>query len=399
MYKTNKGRRQQVLAPRKKPVTESDVASTPAESVDLNLSVPPHVQSAPSRKTGRTWIRPDKVGLFFASIFLFVLAIILMKEGASDLAPLLSNHLSVDSMANSLGFGWLSAYLLMSGSPVAAAALTFLDAGAIDRLSAFMMINGSRLGAGFIVLFIGFIYVLRGRDRTNTLSMGLLALIVTGTLHLVGIFVGIALLQSEVFDQVRPQPGLLLSSVFGLIFDPIVDIFRAYLPLWALFLVGLAIIMVSFNLFDKCLPQMAVKESQVGHVSRLIYRPWVMFLLGAAITLISMSVTISLSILVPLSHRGFIRRENVIPYIMGTNVTTFIDTLLAAILLNNSTAVNIVLVEIASITLVSIVVLSTFYRRYQRAMLGLVTWITDEDRHLILFMTVILLIPILLILL
>lgn len=39
---------------------------------------------------------------------------------------------------NSLGFGWLFAYVIMSGSPVAVA-LTFFDVEAIDRLSTFTM--------------------------------------------------------------------------------------------------------------------------------------------------------------------------------------------------------------------------------------------------------------------
>ena len=131
------------------------------------------------------------------------------------------------------------------------------------------------------------------------------------------------------------QSGALLNSLTDLIFDPLANLFLTYLPRWSLFLVGLGIILVSFNLFDKCLPQMSIKESQVGRVSRLVYRPAIMFLLGASVTMVSMSVSVSLSILVPLSHRGFVRRENVIPYIMGANITTFIDTLLAAVLLNN----------------------------------------------------------------
>ena len=120
------------------------------------------------------------------------------------------------------------------------------------------------------------------------------------------------------------------------------------LPAWAVFLVGLGISMVSFNLFDRCLPQATLKDSQVGWMSRLVYRPWVMFLLGCLITTISMSVSISLSILVPLSARGFVRRENVIPYIMGANITTFVDTLLAAVLLKNPEAFTIVLVVMVS---------------------------------------------------
>ena len=63
-------------------------------------------------------------------------------------------------------------------------------------------------------------------------------------------------------------------------------------------------------------------------MARILYRPVVTFLLGALVTLLTMSVSLSLSILVPLSMRGYVRRENVIPYVMGANITTFIDTLI-----------------------------------------------------------------------
>jgi Na+/phosphate symporter len=378
----------------------SQIDLSPQELLDLEsdsaeLAVPLSPEQSSAKVTPAWWtrIRLDKIGLFGASIFLFGLAIMLMKEGAGDLTPLVINHLAVDNAFNSLGFGWLAAYLLMSGSPVAAAALTFLEAATIDRLDAFMMINGSRLGASFIVLFIGFIYVLRGRDPAKSLSMGLLSFAVTGTIHGVGIGLGIVMLEGKWLDSFHPQSEILLASLLGLIFDPFVRLAQEVLPRWGLFLGGLGIIMVSFNFFDRCLPQMAVKESQVGHISRLVYRPWVMFALGAAVTLISMSVSISLSILVPLSHRSFVRRENVIPYIMGANVTTFIDTLLAAMLLNNPAAFTIVLVEIVSITLVAGLILSTIYQPYQRAMLSFVGWVTANHWHLTIFMSGFLLVP------
>lgn len=340
--------------------------------------------------------RLGKIGLFVVSLFLFILAITLMKEGSHELAPLVRDRFHVTNPINSLGFGWLFAYIVMSGSPVAAASLAFFDAGVIDQLSTFTMITGSRLGASFIVLFIGFIYVLRGRNRATSLSMGLLSLIVTIFTFLTAMVVGLLILASGWMDGVQLQTGAMLASVTDVIFDPIVTWFVALLPSWALFVIGFAIIMVSFNLFDKCLPQMSLKESQVGRVSRLVYRPWVMFVLGASITLISMSVSVSLSILVPLSQRGFIRRENVIPYIMGANITTFIDTLLAAVLLNNPQAFTVVLVQMISIAVVSFFILATFYRRYEIAMLNLVNSIMTNDRNLAIFMVTILIIPILL---
>jgi Na+/phosphate symporter len=347
----------------------------------------------------RVGVRLAKIALFAVSLFLFILAITLMKEGARDLGPLVRDRLHVESAANSLGFGWLFAYGIMSGSPVAAVALTFFDSGAIDKLSAFAMITGSRLGASFIVLFIGFIYVLRGRNRATSLSMGLLSFTVAGTTHLVGLPIGALLLRAGTVDAIQLSSGALLNSATSLVFDPLAALFLELLPRWGLFAVGLVIIMVSFGLFDRCLPQMSIKESQVGAMSRLVYRPWVMFTLGAIVTLVSMSVSISLSILVPLSQRGFVRRENVIPYIMGANITTFVDTLLAAVLLDNAPAFTIVLAEMISITVVSAIILVTVYHLYERLNLDFVAWVTAENRHLAFFMLTIFVIPLLLVLL
>lgn len=340
-----------------------------------------------------------KLALFIISIYLFVLAISLMKDGASGLAPLLDNFLSLESLANSLGFGWLFAYVIMSGSPVAASALAFYNAGTIDEFSAYAMITGSRLGASFIVILIGFIYILRGRNRATSLSMGLLSLIVTVTTYIPSFFLGLYILHSGYLDGWQIQPGQSIESVFTRIIYPITDLAEDLLPAWLIFLAGLGIIMLSFSLFDRCLPQMSLKESQVGQVSRVVYHPLVMFLLGAGVTMLSMSVSLSLSILVPLSNRGFIRRENVIPYIMGANITTFVDTLLAAALLDIHSAFTIVLAGMASISLVSILIMGTVNHRYQASILQLVNWITASNRNLAAFILIIFSVPIILILL
>lgn len=339
-----------------------------------------------------------KVGLFGGSLFLFILAITLMKEGARSLAPLLNQGTLLDSVPRSLGVGWLSTYLLMSGSPVAAAALTFFDADVTSLLGTFAMITGSRLGASFMVIFLGFIYVLRGRDRATSLSMGLLSWVVTASTYLVSFGLGLILLRAGVLEGIRPGSAVWLIDFTDRLFNPIVGIFMGFLPQWALFIVGTGIILISFNLFDRCLPRVSIKESQVGQLSSFVYRPWVMFLLGAAITLLSMSVSVSLSILVPLSSRGFIRRENVIPYIMGANVTTFIDTLFAALLLTNPQAFTIVLAQMVSITCVSLLVLLVGYHRYEQKIIDLVISSTASNRNLAIFMCIIFVLPLLLLL-
>jgi Na+/phosphate symporter len=370
----------------------------PSKTLELSASQPGLAFKEASKIIWWKRINVYKISLFVASLFLFVLAITLMKDGARGIAPHLKGTFSNNSTTNSLGFGWFFAYIIMSGSPVAAASLTFFDAGVIDNLGSFAMITGSRLGASFIVLFIGFLYVLRGRDRSTSLSMGLVSLTVTATTYLPAFILGIFLLKVGWFDALQPGSGALLYSVIDLAIMPLAGMITQLLPDWLVFFVGLGIILLSFNLFDKCLPQMTLKSSQVGRMSRLVYRPSVMFMLGALVTMISMSVSLSLSILVPLSARGFVRRENVIPYIMGANITTFIDTLLAAMLLQNSAAFTIVFVEMISILIISTVILLTAYRHYHTTLLKSVVWITANTRNLAIFMISILVMPIILML-
>jgi sodium-dependent phosphate cotransporter len=370
--------------PGQKTVENLEIALPVSETVTL-----PRVQP-------RWWehVSFGKIILFCFSLYLFILAISFMKIGARGIIPLINNFFSVHNGANALGFGWLFAYVIMSGSPVAASALTFFDAGAVNQLEAFSMISGSRLGASFIVLFLGFIYVLKGRNRATNLSMGLLSLTVTASTYFPGLLLGFVLLNKGWLNSLHLQSGTLLQSAIDVAIEPLVRSAVDLLPNWVIFLSGLSLILISFTLFDKCLPQMTLKESQVGWMSRLVYRPGIMFVLGALVTLISMSVSLSLSLLIPLSSRGFVRRENVIPYIMGANITTFIDTLLAAVLLNNPMAFTIVFVEMVSIAIMSLLILMVFYQRYQRAMLDFVGWVTACDRNLIIFMIIIFSLPI-----
>ncbi len=343
------------------------------------------------RRPGR---RLFKVALFFFSLFLFILAVALMKDGARILAPLLQGSFVVSTPAAALGFGWLFAYVVLSGSPVAAAALTFFDAGVVDQVSTFTMITGSRMGASFIVLFLGFLYVLRGRSRAAGLSMGLLSLSITGAIHILGLPVGLAMLGSPALAW---QPGGTsngFQAIYDALFTPAISWLMGLLPAWGLFPAGLVMIMVSFSLFDRCLPQMTLKESHLGRMSQLVYNRWIMLALGAGITLISMSVSVSLGILVPLSNRGVVRRENVIPYILGANVATFIDTLLAALLLDNPQASAVVVAEIGSVALVSILILVLAYHPFERAMLSVVNWVTGSNRNLTVFMVGIVGVPI-----
>lgn len=339
-----------------------------------------------------------KVALFFFSLFVFTLALTLLKEGAKELGPFVRNFLKVDNVANALGFGWLFAYAVMSGSPVAAITLTLLDANALNHAEAFAMINGSRLGASFIVLFVGFVYSLRGKERKASMSTGLLSLLVTQTTYLPALFFGLWLLRTGWLERFQMTNAAEMTSVFDAVFDPISAFLLGFLPRLVVFALGFLTLLLSFSLLDKSLPEVNLEETGFSGMARILYRPVFTFLLGAFVTTFTMSVSLSVSILVPLSVRGYIRRENIIPYVMGANITTFIDTLIAAVLLGNPTAFTVVLVEMLSVTIISILVISTIYVPYERFILRFVNRLLNDKLTLALYMFGIVGIPIVLML-
>lgn len=330
-------------------------------------------------------------------LLLFILALELLKKGAAALGPFVTDVLHVNSPLSAVGFGWLFAYVVLSGSPVAAISLTFYAAGVLDALQAYAMIAGSRLGASFIVLLVGFIYVIRGKARGQSLEMGVLSLLTTYAVYIIAIPLGAVALSRGLFDGVRPQLPPLLFDLIDAAYGPLVSWIAATLPAPLLFVGGVLIILGAFNLFDRALPNLSGR-TPIEDLERHVFRPTVMFAMGALITLLTLSVSVSLGILVPLSAKGIARRENVIPYIMGANITTFVDTLFATLLLDAPGAFAIVLIEMLAVALVSLVILVFFFERFETLMLSLAQRILATRIRLATFIVIILVIPLALLL-
>jgi len=356
------------------------------------------MSAAWSSRLEKTRVITTKGLLFVVSISVFILALVLVKEGAKPLAPVIRDLFSVDSPASALGFGWLSASMVLSGSPIAATSLAFLDAGVLSAEESFAMIAGSRLGASFIVLLVGFVYILRGKQRETSLGAGLLSLLVTQTMYLPVLAIGFYLLSRGWLQQWQIQAERSMNSPLDVIVDPLVRILTNFAPNWSLFPIGFGMLFLSLWLFDRILPELHLEGSRLGQVHHLLYRPLVTFALGAGITMLTMSVSVSLSLLVPLSARGYIRRENIIPYVMGANITTFDDTLIAAALLANPAAVTVVLVQMVSVGIVSGFILLLGFRPYERLLNRLVSRIGRNRTSLLVYILLTLGIPIALLL-
>jgi solute carrier family 34 (sodium-dependent phosphate cotransporter) len=300
-------------------------------------------------------------GRFLVALFLFVGALQIMKTGAAGLDILQHGGLLVKNAASTLGLGWIGALLVLSGSPIAASALTLVAAGSISETEGFSMLTGSRLGAAFVVLLVAVIYAARGGsgERKKPISTAVLALSTTALIYVPGFVIGLFLLRSEPFQQINIQFPTQFSDLIDVVYGPILDRIETW-PSLVLFIGGLAVLLVSFKLIDKVVPEMSDEKIEQSRLSWL-RRKWPMFGLGCLVALVTMSVSVALTVLVPLVSKKYVKREHIIPYIMGANITTLGDTLLAAFLLHDPATVRIVIASIAGSTIVTLVVLAFFY--------------------------------------
>lgn len=337
-------------------------------------------------------------GAAIAGIFLFVLALQIIKTGAKSLVPLLDG-LEVSGPLNSVGFGWLLAYGALSGSPVAAIGITLLTGGVLSEPEAFGVVGGSRLGASFIVLAVGFVLYLRKRRNADGLYIGVVALLTTFTTQGPAIALGLVSLHFGWLDGISFEtPTTFLDGIDRIYGEPVKALDSA-LPNWAVFGTGVAVLLGSFTVFDRALPQLEAGSDRVARTFNLLNRRPLMFLLGCAVTSITLSVSISLTLLVPLSLKGYLKREHVIPYVMGANITTFIDTLAGALLLGGQSAFTVVLTEMVSVAAVSAVLLTLVYGPYSRGVLASAHWTTSRHSHLVVFLGAIVAVPLVLLLL
>jgi len=346
-----------------------------------------------SRWRRAVWVAPaTRLAYSTAGLFLFILALQMLKKGAGGLKPILTG-IDAHGVLNLLGFGWTGAYTVMSGSPVAAIALSLFAGGTISDVEAFAMINGSRLGASFIVLLVGFILYVTRKRTADGLYIGVVALLTAFTLWLPVLPIGIIALRGGWFDAVHLSTPGAVSSVIDVIYDPIVNLAADHLHRLLIFALGIGILLTAFTVFDRALPNLEQPSLKVERIKDRLHHPMAMFLLGLLITGMTLSVSISLTLLIPLSLKGYVRRDHIIPYVMGANISTWVDTMVAALLLDSPRAFTIVFTEMAIGGTFSLLVLLLAYRPYSRAVLAVATRVTHSRQGFALFLGAIFLVP------
>ena len=342
------------------------------------------------------WYIIHKFLLFLPAMYLFILAVQIMKTGAAAIGPDIQGQFPFANGISTLGFGWLGAYLVLSGSPVAATAISLFGAGTLTKLQTFTMLSGSRLGASFIVLLTGFLYAARNRhdpNRGEPIGMGIQAMTMTALVYLPGMMIGYGIIRSGLLDGLNLHASGSLEAALSVAWGPVLDVIENLVPSGFLFLIGLLVILVSFKVLDHVLPQVNSDTTAAKRASWM-RRPWTMFALGCIVATLTLSVSVALTVLIPLAVKGYVRRDEALPYIMGANITTLADTLVVAMLQRDPAAAQIVLAEAIGVTIVSLAILAFWYQPVKRSVIRLDDYLVGSTRRMAIFVGILFVLPV-----
>ena len=184
-----------------------------------------------------------------------------------------------------------------------------------------------------------------------------------------------------------------MTSLVNVVYDPMVTRMADHLPRLAMFVIGIVVLLLSFSIFDRVLPNLDTPGPRFERASEFLHQRYAMFVFGLIVTGMTLSVSLSLTILVPLTLKGYVKRDNIIPYVMGANIATWIDTLFAALLLGQPRAFTIVFVEMVTGGAVSLTVLVFFYEPYKRLILRGAHLATRDRRGFAIFLGALFAVP------
>jgi sodium-dependent phosphate cotransporter len=298
-----------------------------------------------------------------------------------------------------LGASWLATYLLANGSVVAALSITLFAADVVPLDQVFLLVAGSRLGAASIVLLLGGLEYLRRRQYTlrKATSLGVLAFLLTMVIYLPATLLGHLSL-----PWLRPHLTALTRSM-GVTFQPlglfsgatggIVDVLG---PAPA-FAAGIVLLYACLETFDRLLETVDPSVLRRRFFGRL-ERKWLSFLVGLVVTGATTSVAFSLGVIVAPYNRGYVKREEIVPYVLGANIGTLLDTVVVAYVLGTEAGAVAVLALIGWAGLLTGGVLLLLYGPFLDGVADVHDGLQEDRRWFLAFLVALVAAPLLLVL-
>jgi len=286
------------------------------------------------------------VNLFFF-VYLFIFAIETIKITSLSLAPDIQGFLLHDmNPLKAIATGWFTTAVVQSSGAIGSITAAFTGNGILSLETAVYILIGASLGTTITALLISIITISQKRaDFRHGFEIGLCYALYSALL------VGIVFVL-EFFFGAFSKASLFLASIIGdkiplnkvpnvidIITSPILNVLLEKTNNFLVFIFGFAILIFALKYIGKSIISVfGGEENTRKFINKHFDSKIKAYFIGAFLTAIIFSSSITISLLVPLAVARVINLKKAIPFILGADLGTTTDVLLASIIIGNENA-------------------------------------------------------------
>lgn len=295
--------------------------------------------------------------LALISIYLFVSSIVFIKEsvvlmGKDTVREFLG---SINDAITGVLAGWIGTALIQSSGAFDSIIVTFVSVGAMSISVSVAIIMGAEVGTTIttqIVSVFGYI-----NDERKRFEMSFLVAMIHYWYNVCTLLLFFFIeMFTKVFTQIATTGSLFFSKVSGIsavpsifnLITPWVRFVIQYIPAWLGFIAGCILLVFSLKNSEKYLSATFATEVSKNLLQSTFGSTLRSFLAGLTFTIMVPSTSVMVSILIPLVTTGIIDKSYyVLPYIIGANIGTVFDVMIAALATGNPAAIGVWLVHLS----------------------------------------------------
>jgi sodium-dependent phosphate cotransporter len=235
-----------------------------------------------------------------------------------------------------------------SGGGPSVAAIAMLSAGALTLSAALFFIFGTFIGK---TITANLIALLSGAQRRKDFRHGF-EIALTGNIYSVSLFVIATIIEigTGLFSKTAQSVGhsiqnarltIAIPNAVEILTGPIVTPILQRFHILIVFIVGFILLLLSLEIFTKSVLHFwGGPRKGRAFIKKYMGTTTKAFFAGLLITLILPSTNLTVSLLIPLAVAGVLRLRVAVPFIIGANVGTTSDVILASFIVGGQSAIG-----------------------------------------------------------
>ncbi len=359
-----------------------------------------HLKVRVTRKHPKIKITKEKILLRTRRILSICWALLVLLVGLDILKYSLISWINIEflksffnSPIKSFFLSYFMTEVTMSWSPIAGAFISLGDVLAITEKNLAAIIMGTRGGVNSFLLITWLLMLFKWKSLKRSLWITVIQFLVTlSSTAIAAIFI-FGVLKLGFMDDlsVFVADWFVLNSFF----EGITGFFSHYIKLLIkspiiLWIMWLGMLVWWLFLFDKCFS--FISHGKDKRILKKIVSIESSFISGFVVTALTMSLSVSVAILLPLYLRKFINRKMLMAYILGANISTLFDTLFLWIMAKSIIGIKVILAFLFAVTLWVILIMIGF-KYYHKAISYLTDKILSNKIHFIIFTIIVMFTP------